>query len=163
LAPPSAAPVPVPSVTAAPLRGRCIWVVEDDLAVLGGLQVLLASWGADVLAFASHAEVTSAMTCPPAGPSPAKPDLLIVDYRLEGGHHGIEVIERVRQHVGRLVPSIVVSGSTLSGLEDLAEQHDFQLLIKPVVPARLRSVVNFKLSVRAPAASAPVTQAGTPA
>ncbi|MEY3273460.1 MAG: hypothetical protein RLZZ341_2361, partial [Pseudomonadota bacterium] len=40
-------------------------------------------------------------------------------------------------------------GSSLGGHEAEAEQHDFHLLVKPVLPAKLRAMIAFKLNVRA--------------
>jgi two-component system, sensor histidine kinase len=152
---------PTPSATGAVLAlgGRRVVVVEDDPAVLGGLQVLLAGWGASVQAFASHAQAVEWLERP--DPPPDAPDLLIVDYRLEGDRDGIDLVGRLRRRFGAALPAIVVSGSTLGRLEELAVAQDVQLLIKPVVPARLRAVVNYKLSSRP--AAARVMPAGTPA
>jgi hypothetical protein len=41
---------------------------------------------------------------------------------------------------------VIVTGSTLDGLDRRAETDDFHLLVKPVVPAKLRAVVAFKLA-----------------
>ena len=36
----------------------------------------------------------------------------------------------------------------MSSHENEAQQHDFHLLIKPVVPNKLRAMIAFKLAVR---------------
>jgi len=36
----------------------------------------------------------------------------------------------------------------MSGLEADAQAHDFHLLVKPVVPNKLRAMIGFKLGVR---------------
>jgi len=46
------------------------------------------------------------------------------------------------------VPAIVVTGSTMTELDAEAERHGFHLMIKPVVPARLRAMIGFKLGLR---------------
>jgi len=48
------------------------------------------------------------------------------------------------------VPAIMVTGSTMTGHEAEAQQHDFHLLVKPVVPNKLRAMIGFKLGVRTP-------------
>ena len=45
----------------------------------------------------------------------------------------------------------MVTGSTMSGHEAEAHTHDFHVLIKPVLPNKLRAMISFKLGVRAPA------------
>jgi signal transduction histidine kinase len=146
---------PKPSERATPLRSalgltldrRLIVIVEDDPAVLGGLDVLLKSWGADVAAFDSFAACAEWVAA--AGARPAvTPDLLIVDFRLESGHTGLEVIETMRRAFGRALPAVIVTGSLMSNQEGEAHAHDFHLLLKPVVPTKLRAMIAFKLGQR---------------
>ena len=128
------------------LAGRLIVIVEDEPAVRAGLEVLLKGWGADIAAFESVAESAAwATTC---DPEIVQPDLLIVDYRLEEGRTGVDAIQVLRQRFGLRVPAILVTGSTMTGHEKDAQVHDFHLLIKPVVPNKLRAMIAFKLGVK---------------
>jgi len=129
------------------LHGRTIVVVEDEPAVLAGLEVLLKAWGATLLAFDSVAAVTA--WADGSGTAPEPPDLLIVDYRLEVGRTGIDAIRALRQRFGARIPAIIVTGSTMTGHESEAQEHDFHVLIKPVVPNKLRAMIAFKLGVKA--------------
>jgi signal transduction histidine kinase/CheY-like chemotaxis protein len=127
------------------LTGRRIVVVEDEPAVREGLIVLLEAWGAVVEPLADFAAVQGWR----ADPSRVPPDLLIVDYRLPEGHTGIEALAALRARwPGLALPAIVVTGSSLGGHEAEAGQHDFHLLIKPVLPNKLRAMIAFKLGVR---------------
>ena len=128
------------------LAGRLIVIVEDEPAVRAGLEVLLRGWGAGIKAFESVAESAAwAATC---DPEVVQPDLLIVDYRLEEGRTGVDAITVLRQRFGSKVPAILVTGSTMTGHEKDAQVHDFHLLIKPVVPNKLRAMIAFKLGVK---------------
>jgi CheY-like chemotaxis protein len=71
-----------------------------------------------------------------------------VDYRLENGANGVDAINALRARFGHL-PAIVVTGSTMSTLDREAQEKDFHLLIKPVVPNKLRAMIAFKLNVKA--------------
>ncbi|MBI3157383.1 MAG: hybrid sensor histidine kinase/response regulator [Burkholderiales bacterium] len=127
------------------LDGRLVLVVEDEAAVREGLVVLLQAWGADVLAF----EAVDAVQAWLAEPPPRAPDLLLVDYRLPDGHTGIDALALVRAHwSGSTLPAVVITGSTMGGHEAQAEQHDYHLLTKPVLPARLRAMIAYKLGLR---------------
>ena len=128
------------------LDRRLMLVVEDEPAVRAGLEVLLKSWGASVLCFETAA-ACEAWTAELAADAP-RPDLLLVDYRLENGRTGIEAIEVLRRRFGAEVPAIMVTGSTMSGHEAEAQRHDFHILIKPVVPNKLRAMIAFKLGLR---------------
>ncbi|HNU09784.1 MAG TPA: ATP-binding protein [Rubrivivax sp.] len=130
------------------LQGRLIVVVEDEPAVREGLVVLLQAWGAQVEAFDSVGSLLAWLAAAP----PRRPDLAIVDYRLPQEHTGLEALQSLRAHWpkpgGRGLPAIVVTGSSLGGHEEEALAHDFHLLIKPVLPNKLRAMIAFKLSLR---------------
>ena len=143
---PAAQYVPSKGPVGITLVGRLIVLVEDEPAVRAGLEVLLDGWGARVVAFDSVA--ASRAWAAASDPDVVKPDLLIVDYRLEGGLTGVDAITGLRGRFGTDVPAILVTGSTTTGHEKEAQQHDFHLLIKPVVPNKLRAMIAFKLGVR---------------
>ena len=128
------------------LEGRTILVVEDEPAVLSGLEALLRGWGASIRAFDSVAACKGWMqAAPDAMP---RPDLLIVDYRLEQGMTGTDALALLRARFGEDLPAIIVTGSTMSELDLEAQQKNFHLLIKPVVPNKLRAMIAFKLGVK---------------
>ncbi|MEP7298332.1 MAG: ATP-binding protein [Burkholderiales bacterium] len=129
------------------LAGRLIVIVEDEPAVRAGLEVLLKGWGASIAAFDSVAESTAWAQA--SDLALVKPDLLIVDYRLEEGRTGVDAIRALRERFGNGVPAILVTGSTMTGHDKEAQAHDFHLLIKPVVPNKLRAMIAFKLGVKA--------------
>jgi signal transduction histidine kinase len=127
------------------LQGRMIVVVEDEAAVREGLVVLLQAWGAQVAAFDTVEAVEAWVT----GPNAQQPDLQLVDYRLPQGRTGIEALVALRARwPGARLPAIVITGSSLGGHEDEAVKHDYHLLIKPVLPNKLRAMIAFKLNVR---------------
>ena len=128
------------------LDGKLIVVVEDEPVVRSGLEVLLKGWGASLASFDSVAQ--SRAWAEASDPSAVKPDLLIVDYRLENGLNGVDAIKSLRARFGAGVPAIIVTGSTMSGHEKEAHDGDFHLLIKPVVPNKLRAMIAFKLGQR---------------
>jgi two-component system, sensor histidine kinase len=128
------------------LQNRLIVVVEDEPAVLAGLVAVLQSWGATLAAFSSVSTCLSWAHSVDA--TQVQPDLLIVDFRLEDSHTGVEVIGAVRSHFKRKTPAIVVTGSTMTGHEQEAQDIDFHLLTKPVAPNKLRAMIAFKLGVK---------------
>ena len=127
------------------LDGRLIVIVEDEPAVRQGLEVLLAGWGATIVSLAS---VGAARAWAEAGDPAQPPALVIADYRLDNGETGVAAIDLVRERFGRGVPAIVVTGSSMTGHDKEALEHDFHLLIKPVLPNKLRAMIAFKLGRR---------------
>ena len=155
--PPGGARVPI-GLT---LQGRFFVVVEDEAAVREGLVVLLQAWGARVLAFDSVEAVRAWGAVAAGGTAGAddgpaeKPDLLLVDYRLPQGQTGIDALTALRAPwPGQRLPAIMITGSSLGGHEDEALNHDYHLLIKPVLPNKLRAMIAFKLGVRGAQAQA---------
>jgi signal transduction histidine kinase/CheY-like chemotaxis protein len=134
------------------LQGRLVLVLEDDAAVREGLVVLLQSWHARVLAF----EALQPLQAWLASDAAERPDLLLVDSRLPQGRTGVEalVVARARW-AGAHLPAIVVTATSQGGHEKDAAAHDYHLLIKPVLPHKLRAMMAFKLAQRPSAA--PVT------
>jgi len=127
------------------LQGRRMLLVEDEPAVREGLVVLLKAWGATVIDFDTVATLQAWLDTAPA----EAPDLLLVDYRLPQGRTGLDALAVVRRHwPGRKLPAIVITGSTIGGHETEAAEHDFHLLLKPVLPNKLRAMIAFKLGVR---------------
>lgn len=133
-------PRPRPPLT---LDRRHIVVVEDEPAVAEGLEILLKAWGATVSAFDTLDAVAAW-----SRDTTQHPDLLIADYRLPEQHTGIEVIRLMRARFGPELPVIMVTGSTMTGHEQEARSEDFHLLLKPVIPTRLRALIAFKLGQR---------------
>ncbi|MCW5658260.1 MAG: hybrid sensor histidine kinase/response regulator [Burkholderiaceae bacterium] len=140
----------LPTRSSAPLGlsldRRLVVMIEDDPAVQSGLEVLLKSWGASVISFDSLQACQQWVQA--AEPSMLQPDLIIADYRLESGSTGVEAIRALRGMLDRPIPAIVVTGSVLSNHEREAAEHDFHLLLKPVVPGKLRAMIAFKLGLR---------------
>ena len=127
------------------LQGRLIVVVEDEPAVREGLVVVLQAWGASVQPFDTVAALQAWLAPRP----PARPDLAIVDYRLPDQRTGIDALQALRaQWPAERLPAILVTGSSLGGHEDEAVTHDYHLLIKPVLPGKLRAMIAFKLGMR---------------
>jgi signal transduction histidine kinase len=88
-----------------PLAGCAVAVVEDEAGVRDALQLRLEGWGAQVCAYAGFDALRSG-----AGTAPV--DLLLTDLRLPDGD-GLAAIEWLRTRLGRPVPALVVTGTTL--------------------------------------------------
>jgi CheY-like chemotaxis protein len=77
------------------------------------------------------------------------PDLLIVDYRLAEGRLGTEVIDTIRDVLDPEIPAIVVTGSSTPDLAARVQARGDVLLLKPVLPAALRTLIDAKLRAHA--------------
>lgn len=111
-----------------------VLVIDDDRSVREGTAALLESWGCSVLTAADEAEAIAAIShhaTPPSG--------IIADYRLRNRRTGIEALDAVQSHLGQRIPAVIITGDT--AVDELREvdQSGYQVLHKPVPPARLRA------------------------
>ncbi len=140
-APGNADEATVASLVVAPdFRGACIAVVEDESDVLQGMRVLLEGWGARVLAASGCEELDARLAS-----ERRAPDLVIADYRLRDGLSGADAIRAVRRRYAGEVPAIIVTASTLASHIEDAKSLDAHVLQKPVMPAKLRALIKYKL------------------
>lgn len=131
---------PSPPLATMDLSGIFILVIDDEIAILDGMAALLSGWGAEVLACPSGSEALQQVE-----DFGRTPDLIIADYQLREGEVGTQAVAKLRARCGVHIPAIMVTGSaTPERLEEAKDLGD-HLLIKPVMPAKLRSLVQFKL------------------
>jgi len=106
-----------------------VWIVDDDVDILEGLQLQLESWGCITRTFETPEQIQALMD-----KGIEMPDLLISDLRLRDHRSGIEVIDMV----GETVSTILITGDT--GPVELQEisKAGIPLLHKPVTQERLQ-------------------------
>ena len=112
-----------------------VLLLEDDPEVLAATAMLLESRG--VIVYPAHSG-TDAMKIVDSG---VCPDLILSDYRLPG-ENGMQVLKRVRAHLGCDTPAIFLTGdSAVAKIKaaELAHTHVFQ---KPVAPDRLLHLIS---------------------
>lgn len=116
-----------------------ILIVEDDLATRVGLQELLANAGYASVVAGDFREGRRAL-------EQERPDLLIVDLRLQG-FNGLQLL-----HVNpRPIPTIVVTGFPDDVLQADARRMGAEYLVKPFDPAHLLALVGRLLDREPPA------------
>ena len=113
-----------------------ILLVEDDAAVRRSLETVLRSWG-HFCASADSAE--QAMRT--VSEQSFQWDVLLSDYDLPDGTHGLELIAKVREATNLKLPAILISGLMNLQLQEQAAQAHCIALAKPVAPVQLRSVI----------------------
>ncbi len=68
-----------------------------------------------------------------------KPDEILADYHLDGGH-GIEAVANLRWKLGPL-PAVLITADRTRKVRDAALAADMDILHKPLKPAALRAVL----------------------
>ena len=117
--------------------------VDNEPRALDGLTSLLEGWSYR-LRSASGLSAALALDAPGAAP----PDLLIVDYHLDGGGDGVTCIEALRRHYRAEVPAILISADRSEAVAARAQSFALPLLKKPLKPAALRAVIMRLIAAR---------------
>lgn len=123
------------------LLGCRVLVLDDDSAVLEGMQGLLRRWGCNVIIAGSPAEAAERLAA-----NVHRLELLIVDYRLPDNVSGIDVARNLQTRLGYPFAVLIITGDT--GPERLKEASisGYPLLHKPTEPAKLRSVLQYLMA-----------------
>ena len=121
------------------LDGMVVLCIDNERAILDGMETLLSGWGCRVLKGANLAEAMAALAA-----SRPEADGLLVDYHLDGGN-GIAAIRALRAHLGgpdgRNVPAIVITADRSAHIRDEARAEGAHVLNKPIKPASLRALM----------------------
>ena len=111
-----------------------ILVVDDERSIREGMRDLLEIWDYDVITAADgHAALEQLHSVNRI------PDAIISDFRLRKNQTGLEVIKAIHSTYHADIPALIVTGDIEQ--ERLVEMNtsNFQVLYKPVPPAKLRA------------------------
>lgn len=98
------------------------------------METLLTGWGCHVIKAANAASALREVKA-----AKAKPDLILIDYHLDGGH-GIEAVTGLRWKLGKL-PAVLITADRTRKVREAAEAADMTVLHKPLKPAALRALL----------------------
>lgn len=119
-------------------RGGRVLVIDDDEAVADATAMLLDVVGFDVIVATGidHARARMLDGAP-------VPDLILCDFRLDGGETGLDAINGIRDSAQLCIPAILVSGdTTFATREALQGIENCQLLSKPVDENELLALID---------------------
>lgn len=119
------------------LRGACVVVLDNEPSVQEGMAALLGRWACKVVA--AHTADTAASQLDRDGKTP---DLVIADYHLDHGKLGTEAIVELRRRFGKTLPAVIVTADRSPRVMTEVSEQGFQLLNKPIRPAKLRSLID---------------------
>ena len=123
------------------LTGARVLVIENDAATSEALQRLLRNWDAEVQAHRDLAGVVAAL-----GTGMARPDVMVIDYHLDHGACGLDVVDYLRRIKGWVTPVILTTADHGAEIESRAQATGAELVHKPIKPAQLRSLLAYMLA-----------------
>jgi len=125
----------VSRTAAGQLAGTVALCIDNEPAILDGMQTLLGGWGCRVLKAADLPQALAAIEG-----SGREPDGLLVDYHLDGGN-GMAAIAELRRRFGGSLPAILLTADRSVHVREEARVADVHVLHKPVKPASLRALI----------------------
>ncbi len=124
----------LPAADPGDLQGLRVLCVDNETAILDGMEALLAQWGVHV--FKARNTVEAALVR-----EQSTVDTILADYHLGDGVDGIELLRRLC-HSGTPVPGALISADHDVDLVLAARDAGVPLLHKPLRPAALRALLN---------------------
>jgi PAS domain S-box-containing protein len=132
----------VPTPDLGDLQGMRVLCVDNDAAILDGMQALLGQWGVAVLKARSSAEAALLF-------DQSAVDTVLADYHLGDGVDGIELLFGLRRSRIPTVAAALISADHDAELILAARKAGFPLLHKPLRPGALRALLcAFRRQVR---------------
>lgn len=117
------------------LAGTIALCIDNEPAILDGMEILLRGWGCEVVKAHDLADALAQLAA-----SPRTPNGLLVDYHLDKGN-GIEAIAALRGHYGADLPAILITADHSPEVREEARNARIQFLHKPIKPAALRALL----------------------
>ncbi|BAP44017.1 hybrid sensor histidine kinase/response regulator [Pseudomonas sp. 21LCFQ02] len=119
-----------------PLNGTQVLCVDNEDSILIGMQSLLSRWGCQVWTARNRSECQALLD------TGVRPHLALVDYHLDDGETGAELMAWLRTRLGEPVPGVVISADGRQELIAQVHAAGLDYLPKPVKPAALRALLS---------------------
>ncbi|WP_370073284.1 response regulator [Novosphingobium sp. THN1] len=110
-------------------------MIDNDPAILSGMEALLENWGLEVVAARDPAEPCVAAALE------RKPAMAIVDYQLDDGLTGEAAIAALRARADYDLPAMVITADRSEETKARLGAFSLPILNKPVKPAQLRALL----------------------
>ncbi|MEC9369142.1 MAG: PAS domain-containing hybrid sensor histidine kinase/response regulator [Pseudomonadota bacterium] len=117
------------------IAGTCVLCVDNEPAILDGMEVLLSSWGCRVVKAVSRAEALQRLRA-----GAIVPDIVLADYHLDGDT-GVAVVRFLREQFGPDLAAVVITADRSPEVQELVRSEGLHILRKPLRPASLRAVM----------------------
>ncbi|MFJ5239415.1 NahK/ErcS family hybrid sensor histidine kinase/response regulator [Pseudomonas neuropathica] len=130
-----------PAGAAAEMNGRLpsgarVLCIDNEDSILIGMNSLLSRWGCQVWTARNREECAALLN------DGVRPQLALVDYHLDHGDTGTELMAWLRTSLGEPVPGVVISADGRPEMVAQVHAAGLDYLAKPVKPAALRALLS---------------------
>jgi signal transduction histidine kinase len=122
--------------SAAVLSGTQVLCVDNEDSILIGMNSLLSRWGCQVWTARNREECQALLD------EGIRPQLALVDYHLDHGEIGTELMAWLRTQLGEPIPGVLISADVRPELVAQVHAAGLEYLAKPVKPASLRALLS---------------------
>jgi Na+/proline symporter/CheY-like chemotaxis protein len=125
----------------AALNGTQVLCIDNEDSILIGMNSLLSRWGCQVWTARNREECQALLD------DGIRPHLALVDYHLDHGETGTELMAWLRTQLGEPVPGVLISADGRPELVAQVHAAGLEYLAKPVKPAALRALLSRHVSL----------------
>ncbi|VVM57291.1 PAS domain-containing hybrid sensor histidine kinase/response regulator [Pseudomonas fluorescens] len=118
------------------LSGAQVLCIDNEDSILIGMNSLLSRWGCQVWTARNREECAALLN------DGVRPQLALVDYHLDHGDTGTELMAWLRTTLGEPVPGVVISADGRPEMVAQVHAAGLDYLPKPVKPAALRALLS---------------------
>jgi len=118
------------------LSGAQVLCIDNEDSILIGMNSLLSRWGCQVWTARNREECAALLS------DGVRPQLALVDYHLDHGDTGTELMAWLRTTLGEPVPGVVISADGRPEMVAQVHAAGLDYLPKPVKPAALRALLS---------------------
>jgi CheY-like chemotaxis protein len=123
------------------LGGTQVLCIDNEDSILIGMNSLLTRWGCQVWTARNRQE------CEELLKQGVRPQLALVDFHLDNGETGTQLMAWLRTRLGEPVPGVVISADGRPELIAQVHAAGLGFLPKPVKPAALRALLSRHVSL----------------
>jgi Na+/proline symporter/signal transduction histidine kinase len=118
------------------LSGAQVLCIDNEDSILIGMNSLLSRWGCQVWTARNREECAALLN------DGVRPQVALVDYHLDHGDTGTELMAWLRTTLGEPVPGVVISADGRPEMVAQVHAAGLDYLAKPVKPAALRALLS---------------------
>lgn len=117
--------------------------VDNEDTILTGMKTLLSRWNCIVKTARNQQECEEILT------GGFKPQLLLVDYHLDHGYIGTDLIKWLREQLNDpRLPAIIISADNSQELAEELQIAGLDFIKKPIKPAQLRALISLHVALK---------------
>ncbi|MCL1099450.1 hybrid sensor histidine kinase/response regulator [Shewanella gelidii] len=120
-----------------PLAGVKVLCIDNEEAILAGLESLLKRWQCEVICAKDLADARIKL-----GLKGVAPDIVLADFHLDHGQNGVDAMDAIRGMYGEDLPGILITANTRKDLIEDIQGRGYHYMAKMVKPAALRALIS---------------------